>query len=84
MIGLGITAAVVTVGGVINLVVNKSSEKESVKVPKCINDFQKNFHKYLKETQKGTLNVKTIDSLINDTRVNLEKKSKREPISRFP
>lgn len=65
LIGLGITAAAVTVGGIINLVVNKSSEKESVKVPKCINDFQKSFHKYLKETQKGTINVKTIDSLLS-------------------
>lgn len=65
LIGLGITAAVVTVGGLINLVVNKSSEKECVKVPKCINDFQRKFHKYLKEAQKGNLNIKTIDELLN-------------------
>ena len=64
LIGIGITVAVVSVGGIIKLIVNKSSEKESVKVPKCINDFQKRFHKYLKEAQKGIVNVKTIDSLI--------------------
>lgn len=64
LIGLGITGAVVTVGGLINLVVNKSSDKECVKVPKCINDFQRKFHKYLKDAQKGNLDIKTIDELL--------------------
>lgn len=77
IIGLGVTAAVVTVGGVINLIVNKSSEKESVKVPKCINDFQRKFHKYLRETQKGNLNLKTIDELLNSL-VEIEKLKSRE------
>ena len=55
VIGLGVTAAVVTIGGIINLVINKKNDKESVGIPKCINDFQKYFHKYLKETQKVLL-----------------------------
>lgn len=64
-LGIGITAAVVTIGGIISLIVNKPSEKTSVKIPKCVNDFQEKFHKYLNEAQKGVLNVKTIDELLD-------------------
>lgn len=65
LIGLGITAVGVTIGGVVNLVINKSKNKASVEIPKCVENFQKCFHKYIKETQKGNLNEKTINDLLS-------------------
>ena len=64
LLGIGITVATVTIGGIISLIVNKASEKKSVKIPECVDDFQKKFKKYLDEAQKGELNVKTIDELL--------------------
>ena len=65
IIGLGVTAAVVTVGGLITFIIKKTSKKSNVEVPKCITEFQKNFKKYLNEAQKGIVNVKTIDELLS-------------------
>lgn len=64
LIGIGVTVAIVTISGIVSLIVNKASEKNSIKIPKCVEDFQKKFHKYLKEAQKGILNEKTIDELL--------------------
>lgn len=65
LLGVGITAAIVTIGGILNLVVKKKSQKENVEIPECVNRFHKSFRKYLKEAQKGILKQDTIEELSN-------------------
>lgn len=61
---VGITTAVIVVGGLITGIVKKANEKSDVEIPECVIRFQNLFRAYLKEAQKGDLSVETINSLL--------------------
>lgn len=63
-LAVGITAAVIVVGGLITVIVKKANEKSDVEIPECVIRFQNLFCAYLKEAQKGDLSVETINSLL--------------------
>ena len=63
-LAVGLTAAVIVVGGLITIIVKKANEKSDVEIPGCVIRFQNLFRTYLKEAQKGDLSVNTINSLL--------------------
>lgn len=63
-LAVGITAAVIMVGGLITVIVKKANEKSDVEIPECVIRFQNLFRSYLEEAQKGDLSVETINSLL--------------------
>lgn len=64
LIGLGIAAATIVVGGVITIAVKKNRVKSKVELPDCVLKFHNQFRSYLNEAKNGELNVKTIDNLL--------------------
>ena len=63
-LAVGLTAAVIVVGGLITIIVKKINEKSDVEIPESVIRFQDLFRAYLKEARKGNLNVDTINSLL--------------------
>lgn len=63
-LAVGLTAAVIVVGGLITIIVKKTNEKSDVEIPESVIRFQDLFRAYLKEARKGNLNVDTINSLL--------------------
>lgn len=63
-LAVGLTTAVIVVGGLITIIVKKANEKSDVEIPESVIRFQDLFRTYLKEAKKGDLNVDTINSLL--------------------
>ena len=52
-LAVGLTAAVIVVGGLITIIVKKANEKSDVEIPESVFRFQDLFRTYLKEAKKG-------------------------------
>lgn len=63
-LAVGLTAAVIVVGGLITIIVKKANEKSDIEIPECVIRFQDLFRAYLKEAKKSDLSVDTINRLL--------------------